>query len=119
MAFDPNEFFDLSKRLIGALGQTEVVLRTAVGRAYYAAFLSARAKSPPHLLTVGRGPSDAHWIVRSAMKRINHPEIASKLETLATIRRTCDYDMSTPVTQTDFDEAIQLAENVLQLIGGI
>jgi uncharacterized protein (UPF0332 family) len=116
---DPTEFLQLGKQVASSFGSKEVVFRTAIGRAYYATFLSARAKAPPNLLTSGRGLPDAHWVVRSAMKRINHPEIASKLESLATIRKTCDYDMSAVVTQTDFDEAIQLADDLLQLIGGI
>jgi uncharacterized protein (UPF0332 family) len=119
MVFDPTQFLDLGKRLVSGFDSTEVGLRTAVGRAYYATFLLARAKSPVNLLTGGRGASDSHWLVRSAMKKMSHEEIADKLGALATMRKTCDYDMSQSVKDTDYDEAIALADDLMQLLQGI
>ncbi len=119
MVFDAAEFFHLAKRLVKDVDQSEVVFRTGIGRVYYAAFLCARAKVPGTLAAMGTKVSDEHWVVRAAMKKLKHPEIADKLETLSTLRKTSDYDMSTTVGQLDFDNAVALADNLLQLIGGM
>jgi uncharacterized protein (UPF0332 family) len=117
--FDPNSFFSLGKNLVPALGEQEVVYRTAIGRAYYAAHLTARAKVPANSWTGMSKQSDEHWFVRHIMKKTSHPEIADKLETLHQIRKTSDYDMTTGVTKTDFEDAIQLAGDLLSLIDGV
>jgi uncharacterized protein (UPF0332 family) len=119
MTFDPTEFFHLSQQMMSTGSPNEAVLRTAIGRAYYSAFLSARAKVPANMLTMLNRPADIHWVVRVAMKKLGHPQIADKLDTLGTQRGDCDYDMSKSIQTTEADEALKLADNLLQLIGGL
>jgi hypothetical protein len=120
LVFKPVEFSDLAKRLLTELGDAEVILRTAIGRMYYAAFLSARAKVPMHVMVgIAVKPADVHWAVRVAMKRMGHPEIASKLQTLGTLRHDADYEMGVVVTKDNYDTSLALAEDTLSLVGGL
>lgn len=114
--FDPLDFFALAKRLVGECGSSECAFRTGIGRAYYAAHLYARTKIPAGAWIGLPSKSDEHWFVRHIMKKRSHPEIADKLETLATMRKTSDYDLSTTVGQPELDAAILLTDNLLQLI---
>jgi uncharacterized protein (UPF0332 family) len=120
LAFRPIEFLDLSKKLVNDMGTAEVVLRTAICRAYYASFLSARAKVPLNILaSVVTKISDSHWAVRVGMKRMGHPEIADKLQALASLRHDSDYEMGVVVTKDNYDTSISLAEDILNRIGGL
>lgn len=118
-SFDPNSFFDLAQNLVTKLGDDETVYRTAIGRAYYAAHLCARAKVPASAWMGMPKKSDEHWFVRHIMKKTNHPEMTDKLETLHQIRKTADYDVLASVKKTDFDGAVQLAGDLLALITGV
>lgn len=116
MPFDPRDFFELSKTMTKQLGVHEGVCRTAIGRAYYAAHLSARAKVPAGSWVGLPKKSDEHWFVRHIMKKNHHPDIADKLEALHQIRKTADYDMSACVGMTDVNDATLLTENLLTMI---
>jgi hypothetical protein len=117
MDFDPIEFFRLSQQMTSVCNPNEAVLRTAIGRAYYSAFLLAWAKVPLDMRRKANRPAAKHWVTRWAMQKLGYPTIASKLKTLSTERGDCDYDMSTPIDKVRADEALKLADNVLQLIG--
>jgi uncharacterized protein (UPF0332 family) len=119
MGFDPAEFFRFSQQIMSTDNPTETVFRTAMGRAYYSAFLSARAKVPANMLTMLNRAGDIHWVVRVAMEKRGYPKIADKLKTLSTERGYCDYDMSVSITKARAEDALKLADNTLQLIAGI
>ena len=85
MAFDPSRFPDLGNRL-AASDQSEVSLRTAVGRAYYAAFVRARDS----LQITGR--RHVHGRVIGAVKRVDRAA-GDQLDKLEELRGYADYDM--------------------------
>lgn len=119
MSFDPAEYFRLAQKMIAESSPSEAVLRTAIGRAYYSTFLSARAKVPANLLTMASRPADQHWVVRVAMKKMGHSKIADKLDALSTTRGKCDYDMSASIQKLEAEDAMLLADNLMQLIGSV
>lgn len=85
--FDSVRFFELAKEL--AQQTDEARLRTAVGRAYYAAFLIAKTKT----MVVQR--EGAHNEVRARL--MSRPprgkHLADKLRDLFELRNTADYEL--------------------------
>ena len=76
--FDPSDFLDLSIEL----GRNnEARIRTAVGRAYYASFLTAR-----NAFDIWEKTPEVHRLVLSMLYRKN-PVIANKLHYLILARR--------------------------------
>lgn len=83
--FDPLEFLRLADALVTD-DTDEAALRTAIGRAYYAVFLLARAK------TGVQGRRYAHERVREAISPVNG-RLASLLGTISTTRDYADYEL--------------------------
>ena len=81
--FNPSDFLDLAIE-IGMNNEAKV--RTAVGRAYYASFLTAR-----NAMAIEEKGTDVHRIVLSILYRKN-PVIANKLHYLRRQRNIADYD---------------------------
>jgi hypothetical protein len=83
--FAPEHFLNIAEQLAGD-DANEAMFRTAVGRAYYAVFLLARARSGVI------GQSAAHARVRTALSPAS-PRLASLLGTMANLRNVADYDL--------------------------
>jgi hypothetical protein len=83
--FDPLEFLRLADALVTD-DADEATLRTAIGRAYYAVFLLARAK------TDVRGRRQVHERVRVAISPVND-RLAALLGTISTARYVADYEI--------------------------
>jgi hypothetical protein len=84
-AFDPLEFLRLADTLVTD-DADEAVLRTAIGRAYYAVFLVAREKTGIH------GRQYVHERVRTAISP-SDSRLASILGTMASLRLIADYEL--------------------------
>ena len=83
--FDPHEYLRIADVLI-SLDSSEASLRTAVGRLYYAAFLSVRES----LGMAGR--SRIHGRVIGEMRRRDRTA-AVQFDTLRNLRLTADYEL--------------------------
>jgi hypothetical protein len=90
--FDPLDFLRLADALVTD-DADEATLRTAIGRAYYAVFLLARAK------TDVRGRRQVHERVREAISPVND-RLAALLGTISTVRYFADYELHP--TNTNF-----------------
>lgn len=95
MAFDWKEYLELARFLQGQSGMTywqEAASRSAVSRAYYAAYCHARnyARDREGFLPSG-GPQD-HGRVRGHFQASGRVSIASDLDDLRRWRNDCDYD---------------------------
>ena len=84
--FKPLEFLDLANRL-GVPMAGEADMRTAVGRTYYAVFLTARDKTGV-ITTQG-----THREVNRRVKRQLGGGIGSQLKSLERLRNVADYEM--------------------------
>jgi hypothetical protein len=102
--FDPLDFLRLADGL-ATEDADEAALRTAVGRAYYAVFLVARAK------TGVQGKRQAHERVRQAISPVND-RLAAILGTIATVRYFADYELRP--ANTDFSDWKRNWQNVRQ-----
>jgi hypothetical protein len=104
----------------------EKVARTCIGRAYYAAFLSAREtirRYYPTQLASLRRKGDAHQFVRSKLIDRGKPNIANKLLDLSDKRNRADYELSNYSSvadqQREVTKSIQLCENIISLLSSV
>jgi hypothetical protein len=101
MAFDWKEFLELA-RILGrdaeGSGHREAFLRSALGRAYYAAFCHARNYARDYLGFRPRYDGDDHGALREKLKRGKRRGVSDRLEQLRKWRNDCDYK-----EEVDFD----------------
>ena len=116
---NPREFLALARVL--SLDTTQAAWRTAVSRAYYAAFHVARL-----LLT------DLGFVVPQADRahaylwlRLNNcgdsqvQQAAVSLNTLRGRRNAADYDLHRPVSQAFAQAQVQVAERIIQVLDAV
>jgi uncharacterized protein (UPF0332 family) len=102
--FDPSDFLDLAIEL-GS--NDEARIRTAVGRAYYASFLTAR-----NAFAIEEKKTDVHRMVLNMLYRKN-PLIANKLHYLRRQRNIADYDTCLVMGSDDADKAVKIAAEII------
>lgn len=120
MAFDWADFLSVSRHLRSGTVD-EAAYRSAISRAYYAAYGTARSK----LTAEGEYPpekGDAHVAVwrsfRDKADRVRF-RIGEEGNRLRNSRRSADYDETYTASSGDVDLAIQRASTILSLIGGL
>jgi uncharacterized protein (UPF0332 family) len=94
--------------------QSEAAERSRIGRAYYAAFLEARAFVGSFLHVQRDKSSGTHQAVPAALGTVA-PELAQVLKELRTMRNAADYDLDSPaidITSTA-DQACALASRII------
>lgn len=101
-----------------AAATTEADWRTAVSRAYYAAFHVARRLFTDLQFTVPRADRAHQYLV---FRLSNSGEAAVEqagrdLDTLRRLRNRADYDDSPALTQPQAAAAVQVAEGIIQLL---
>ncbi len=114
--YNPKGFLVLAKRLLKdenykMLGRT----RTAIGRAYYAAFLASKAKQESR----GHRFPDDHTVHRAVIESFiddSLSHIANKLDELRDFRSDADYHMNTPLVLAEGNKCLELAEDVFHAL---
>jgi uncharacterized protein (UPF0332 family) len=110
------DFLLLATRL--ASGTTEADWRTAVSRAYYAAFHVARSLFANLNFTVPRADR-AHQYLVFRLSNSGEPSVEQAgrdLETLRRLRNRADYDEAPGLTAPQAVAAVQLAEGIVQAL---
>lgn len=111
--FKPRKFLKLAIRLIADRQYEEPCrIRTAVGRAYYAAFLCAKAK----LERLGHAFPDDHGVhtaVKDALMDRGETLIGSRLDDLFEQRRIADYYMNTPISKGDGNHCVGISRKII------
>lgn len=95
MPFDWREFLALSndlRKLAAAGRHQEAALRSAVSRAYYAAFCFARDQARAKLGYVSPRTPEEHAELQRFLAANKYGKAASQLERLRQWRNKCDYD---------------------------
>lgn len=117
MPINPREFLVTARTLNSnqGIGFSEAVYRTAVGRAYYAAFLEAREKA-----SLGHVRSDSHKVVidhyNSLSTNTAGPQIANKLRSLSAKRKDADYELSRSFSGREATAAIKTSESIFKAL---
>lgn len=117
--FDPKKFLTFAKDLSkDNKHDFQTRIRTCIGRAYYAAFLSSLDTQTARRHTFS-DPKIIHQLVIDSFKSDDLSHIANKLDKLREFRRKADYYMSENFSSGDVDNCIILAENILALLNTI
>ena len=121
MPFDWKQYLDLARELsqptTSNAGTHEARLRSAISRAYYAAFCHARNYSRDWLKFVPNHTADDHGRLRAFLKDGKRRGIALKLDQLRQWRNAADYEDSwTADLATVANTAIGEAQRVLDLL---
>jgi hypothetical protein len=115
MAFRGQDFLDVAQ-LLARTCQDEGCRRTAIGRAYYAAFHSAR----DYCASIGRvvPQNNPHVELRRNLEQLGQIHLADDLRTLHQMRKNADYDVPFPSTNLPetMAAAIGLAESILSRV---
>lgn len=118
---DPREFLRFAESL--ALKITdETQVRVCIGRAYYAAHLSAREKVRPHypgLFLQNDGCKGEHDIVREKLVDLDRADIADQLVGLSQARVRADYFLSSYPSsewEVEIKYAISTCKSILKSI---
>lgn len=116
MAFDWKEFLALARAVTGQSSSSysvEASDRTAVSRAYYAAFCFARncAKSKYGFLPSNRAKD--HALLRDNIKQ-THPGVDSRLNRLRQWRNQCDYEDRVSNVNSMVKQALSDASWIIQ-----
>jgi uncharacterized protein (UPF0332 family) len=110
------DFLSLATQL--AAGGTEAHWRSAVSRAYYAAFHVARRLFTDLNFTVPRADR-AHQYLVFRLSNCAEPTVEQagrNLETLRRLRNRADYDETPVLTQSQAVAAVRLAESIIQVL---
>ncbi|HLG29089.1 MAG TPA: hypothetical protein VI387_02665 [Candidatus Brocadiales bacterium] len=116
MAFDWKEYLDLARFLQGQGGinySQEAALRSAVSRAYYAAFCHARNHENNHKRFMPTGKSVDHRLLRDHFQNMGRINIARDLDRLRGWRNMCDYHDSIPNISMLLPFAINQAQDII------
>lgn len=119
MAFNWEEFLDLAIAL--QTGRSDyphdAALRSAVSRAYFAAYCIARDYArDKEGLSLANKPSD-HSLVRRHYLRHGREDLASELDDLRQWRNVCDYEDEIKIDLSVLVEiAIQNASDVIEIL---
>ena len=106
--FDPKGFLDLAKSLADNPGGGQAEYRSALSRAYYAVFLTARESLVAQkIISPTMSPSD-HPLVISALRAIN-TTVGNQLDKLRTKRNRADYDLAAQVSQAEAQQTVGTA----------
>jgi len=110
--FNPDAFIDISRSFSGS-GRNEAEYRTAIGRALYGVFLTAREELEARGMKVkisdpsGRG--EEHAKVRAAFKKgdFRHDTVSQRFGALYELRYKSDYDLDATVNRQDVLHALE------------
>jgi uncharacterized protein (UPF0332 family) len=113
---DETGFLNVADTL--STGGTEADWRSAISRAYYAAFHKARSFLLRCGFQVPRG-DQAHAYLWLRLSNAGHPDVMSAgrdLNHLRGLRNLADYDFDTPIEQLEALDLVQRATDIIQLL---
>ena len=123
MTFDWTEFLKLARELQERADDAdlpfapEAAKRTAVSRAYYAAFCHARNYAEKRFGFQPSGSGQDHGSLRTFFRRQNDEvfeEVAARLDEAREWRNQCDYDDEVEEPKAIVQNAIENAEFIIQ-----
>jgi len=117
VSFDWREYLELARYLAGMGGtlySPEAAYRSAVSRAYYAAFCWVRNYAAIKLGFKPQKSPDDHRRLREHLKSQGYVGLASNLNKLREWRNNCDYDDEVPGLDSRVCASIEVANKIIQ-----
>lgn len=93
----------------------ELMLRTAISRAYYGAFHESRAVASTKGI-LRTSTQNAHQAVSEAFRG---KPISNHLDILRKLRTDADYELNKNIAERDAQNALKLTEKVLQALANV
>lgn len=121
MPFDWRDFLNLAKELSNypeTNSLQEAAARSAVSRAYYAAFCWAMDYASKNLGFRQSGTAEDHAALRQLLQQSNQTKTASRLNNLRRWRNLCDYDANVSNLAPLVQNALAYAEKVVEACEG-
>lgn len=121
MPFDWRDFLGLARFLQQATEthpptSAEARLRTAVSRAYFAAYaISARAAEKRYGFSP-TGKAEDHRLLRECLKRHKRTDLARGLDQLRQLRNCCDYNNRVEGLEQMAEEALAYAQDIIERV---
>ncbi len=117
------EFIRFADSLSKRSAFQESLVRTAISRYYYGAFLEVRdflmnlrSKGRKHIPNLKNNPK-VHILTARHIGNEGYTEIAYMLSKLHQLRKIADYDINIPVTVADMKFARVLSKTIIQILG--
>jgi uncharacterized protein (UPF0332 family) len=113
---DETGFLDLADDL--STGSREAEWRSAISRAYYAAFHKARRLLQHNGFVVPRAER-AHAYLWMRLSNSNHPDVIDAGQALFDLRKArneADYDVDAPIAPSDAIDHVRVATNLIRLL---
>lgn len=117
MSFDWREYLELAQALTAQAGSgysKEAAKRSAISRAYYAAFCWARNYAEANWGFQRTATAEDHGRLREHLRRQRRMQLASDLNKLRGWRNACDYDDKVPSLDQFVQSAIRIADKIIQ-----
>jgi hypothetical protein len=117
--FDWRDYLDLANGLSDPIGTiasmqlTEASHRSAVSRAYFAAFCHARNHAVQHLGYVARHAVSDHGRLRHHFRRLGMIDVAERLDDLRAWRNEVDYNDIVPNMPSTLSDALRESAAVI------
>lgn len=100
-SFNPLEFYTIAVSLIQS--PSEASYRTAIGRAYYAVFLTiANIPAVQRVMPPASYGEGSHVAVINAVRRLHRLNIAEHLNDLRILRTLADYNLASNANEQDW-----------------
>lgn len=112
---NPIDFYRLAVELYSDTATSQAKLRTAIGRAYYSAFLCARDR-----MSLEGVKQDVHKQVINKYHSTGNQQdtlLANNLEDLRALRTDADYRCKTDVTRRNAGKSLGLSKKILTQLG--
>lgn len=116
---DPHDYLEVAWSLLE--GNREAEWRSAVSRAYYAAFHVARQLLTQCGFTVPRA-DQAHaylWLRLSNAEHADVHSVGTRLNDLRKARNRADYELERSVDETTAIEKVQSADDIVELLDAV
>lgn len=118
MPFDWREYLELARELSKIRSPTghsqEAFDRSAVSRAYYAAFCWVRNYAEQRLGFKPTKKPEDHSRLRQHLQNIGRTELAATLDDLRKWRNACDYDDEVQNLHQMVSDSIRLADEIIK-----
>jgi len=121
MPFEWAQFLDIAKFLLDQTKTNSIpqdaAYRSAISRAYYAAFGHAKVFATDVMGFIPSGDEEDHILLRDHYKDNQKPEISRQLNRLRQWRNQSDYENpSYIINENQTKTAIQQAENIIRTL---
>ncbi|MFC0269649.1 HEPN domain-containing protein [Kushneria aurantia] len=102
----PDRLLSIASEQLDATPLDQPRLRTAINRAYYAAFLTARTYCEYHQFAPESGASHER-VINSLLARPNLARYGNQLNTIKRLRHKADYDWQRDISRRDVSKSLK------------